>query len=152
MVPVAFQNSVALISDLEGNVINNIYNHSSEYILKEIHIAVLPLRNHSVILMFIKNGEKRYRNFLKQFGKLSTEEKLKVINYIIFSYSEDVFIHKGLDTEVLEHPELKKVAQLTTLTVATNPFEDTLEEAKIAFNFNNRSLMPNLLDRIYMVR
>ena len=150
--PLAFQNCVALISDLEGNVVNNIYNDSSDYYLSELHISVFPLKNHSVVLIFVKKGEKKYKNFLKQFRKLATLEKLQVINYIVFSYSEDVFIYKGLDKEIIEDQEFKKVIQQSTIAEATTPFADSLGEAKKTFDLNNRHLIPNLLDSVYKVR
>lgn len=152
VVPVAFQNSVVLISDLEDVVINDIYNQSRDYTLSELHISIFPLKSHSVVIMFIKNGEKRYRNFFKQFRKLTKEEKLKVINYIIFSYSEDVFVYKGVSKEVLEDKELKKVAQQTTMTVANTPYANSLKKAKEDFNLSNRNKIPNLLDEIHKVR
>ncbi|MCM3257305.1 hypothetical protein M3664_05830 [Paenibacillus lautus] len=152
VVPIAFQNCVSLIADFEGNTINDIYNSSQEYLLSEMHISVLPFKDHSVVLFFIKNEEKRYRTFLRQFKKLTIQEKLKVINYIIFSYSEDIFIYKGLDKEILENEELRKVAQQTNVAEATTPFANSLEEAKRVFDLLNRNSIPNLLDKSYKVR
>ncbi len=152
VVPMAFQNNLSLISDFEGGIINDIYNHSPDYKLKDIHICVFPLESHSVVLMFIRNGEKRYRLFLKQFKKLTMEEKLKAINYIIFSYSEDVYIYKGLDKSILEDQELKMVAKQTPVAIANSPFAEFLEEAMDTYDLDKRNAIPNLLDRANRVR
>lgn len=152
VVPLAFQNNISLIVDLEGGVINDIYNPSSEYVLKDIHVCVFPLENHSVVMMFHKNGENRYRTFLKQFKKLSAHEKLEVINYITFSYSEDVFLYRDLDETVLNHEGLKTAASQTTIAVADSPFSDPLASARKTFDLNKRSTIPNLFDVMYKVK
>lgn len=152
VVPISFQNSVSLVCDLEGGVINNIYHPSSDYILRDIHICVFPLKNTSVVLMFIKNGDSRYRAFLKQFKRLSTNEKLKVINYILFSYSEEVYIYRGLAESLLKDEGLKLAAKQTTTAIADIPFFDPLEQAIKTFDLNKRSAIPNLLDENYKIR
>ncbi|WP_379134372.1 hypothetical protein [Paenibacillus sp. sgz500958] len=152
VVPIAFQNNVSLVGDLEGGVINNIYHSSADYVLKDIHICVFPLKNTSVVLMFIKNGESRYRAFFKQFKRLSVNEKLKVINYILFSYSEDVFIYGGLADSLLKDERLKLVAKQTPIAIADSPFFDPLAQALKTFDLNKRSTIPNLLDENYKVR
>ncbi|MGX4583081.1 hypothetical protein [Paenibacillus chitinolyticus] len=151
VVPLAFQNNISLISDLEGGIINDIYNPSPDYILKDIHICVFPLASYSVIMMFNKNGENRYRTFFKQFKKMSDQERLKVVNYILFSYSEDVFLYRGIDDTLLGHEGLKAAAKQTSIVVADTPFFDPLTQAKATFDLNKRSTVPNLLDGMYKV-
>ncbi|CAJ1004152.1 MULTISPECIES: hypothetical protein [Brevibacillus] len=151
VVPLAFQSSIALVADFEGNVINNIYNASPDYKLSDLHLCVFPLKDKSIIICFTKNGDKRYRNFFKQFRKLSKDEKLKAINYIIFSYSEDVFLYKGLDYDILQNKALKNVAKKTTIAVADNPFANSLAKAIENFSFNEMQKIPNLLDEKYKI-
>ena len=151
VVPLAFQSSVALVADFEGNPINNIYNASPDYKLSDLHLCVFPLKDKSVIICFTKNGDKRYRNFFKQFRKLSKNEKLKAINYIIFSYSEDVFLYKGLDSDILQNEVLKNVAKKTTIAVADHPFANSLAKAIESFSFNEMHKIPNLLDEKYRI-
>jgi hypothetical protein len=152
VIPIAFQNNITLVGDLEGGVINNIYHHSADYVLKDIHICVFPLKNKSVVLLFIRNGESRYRAFFKQFNKLSVNEKLKVINYILFSYSEDVFIYGGLDESLMKDEGLKSAAKQTPIAIAHTPFFNPLNQALKTFDLNKRSTIPNLLDENYRVR
>ena len=152
VVPIAFQNNISLVGDLEGRVINDLYHPSADYVLKDIHICVFPLKNKSVVLMFIRNGESRYRAFFKQFKKLSANEKLNVINYILFSYSEDVFIYGGLDDDLMKDEGLKSVAKQTPIAIANSPFFDPLEQALETFDLNKRTTIPNLLDENFRVR
>lgn len=151
VVPLAFQNIVVLIVDLEGNLIHNIYNASPDYKLSDLHICVFPLENKSVIFCFTKYGDKRYRKFFKQFRKLSKDEKLKVINYIIFSYSEDVFLYKGLDSNILQNDALKRVAKKTIIAIADNPYANFLAKAIESFSFKEMSEIPNLLDENFKI-
>lgn len=151
VVPIAFQSNIALVADLEGNIINDIYNPSSDYVIKSVHICVFPLENHSVVMMFCKDGDKRYSKFFKQFRKLSTEEKLKVINLIIFMYSEDYYFYRGIDREILDNESLKDVAKTTPLSYSTNPAADSLAAAKVTYNLNKRDTIPNFLSETYQV-
>ncbi|MEC0249345.1 hypothetical protein P4H65_26550 [Paenibacillus chitinolyticus] len=151
VVPIAFQNDIALVSDIEGSTINNIYNHLSDYVIKSVHICVFPLANHSVVMMFCRYGENRYSKFFKQFKKLSSEEKLKVINYIIFSYSEDYYFYKGIDQEIFGNESLKDVVKTTSVSVGDNPFADSLTAAKETYDLNKRDTIPNFLSETYKV-
>lgn len=92
VVPYAAQSSMILISDFEGNVINNIYNFSPDYHQENIHVAVFPLEKKSIVLLFWEQGKNRYRKFCKQLKKLPIEDQLSAINYLIFAYTENVFL------------------------------------------------------------
>ncbi|SCX81696.1 hypothetical protein SAMN05720606_101115 [Paenibacillus polysaccharolyticus] len=151
VVPIAFQNNIALVSDLEGGTINDIYNPLSEYVIKNIQICVFPLKTHSIIMMFCRNGENRYSKFFKQFRKLSTEEKLKVINYIIFLYSEDYYFYKGINQEIIGNENLKDVAKTIPVSIADSPFADSLTAAKEYYDLNKRDSIPNFLSEAFKV-
>ena len=95
VVPIAFQASLAMVMDFEGKIINDIYNPSAKYVIQNIHISILPLKTETIIVMFIEDGDTRYRRFYKQFNKLPLEDKLAVLTYIIFLYSEDIYFSKS---------------------------------------------------------
>ncbi|HBV95694.1 MAG: hypothetical protein JL50_10405 [Peptococcaceae bacterium BICA1-7] len=152
IVPIAFQNNIALITDFEGKIINNVYDTTSNYQIKYIHICIFPLEKHSVIIMFIDNGEKRYSSFYKQFKKLSVDDKLKTINYILFSYSEDIFFHKGIDNVLLNNTKLREVAQQTSVALTSNPFTNPIKSAANAFDLNKRNTIPNFLDEANKIK
>lgn len=92
VVPIAFQGSISLMVDLDGIIVNNIYNKDINYKIQDLHICIFPLKESTVITMFIDFNNKRYRNFYKKFNKLSHDDKLALVNYLIFLYLEDVFI------------------------------------------------------------
>ncbi|QOW05767.1 hypothetical protein IC830_06850 [Vibrio parahaemolyticus] len=67
VVPIAFQHKIAIAVDLEGNVINNLYNHDPKYKMQHLHLAVFPLEDTSIVMMFIDKKDTRYRQFIRQF-------------------------------------------------------------------------------------
>ncbi|KIL26294.1 hypothetical protein B4133_2870 [Bacillus altitudinis] len=154
VVPIAFQSTVALLADFEGNIINNIYNYSPEYQIKSVHICVFPLESSSVIMMFVDSKEKRYRSFYKQFRKLPPEKKLAAINFIIFSYSEDVYIQKKINEKVLKDPFLVDVSRKSLELITPNPIIDVnpLLISKENVNFDKMHEIPNLLLKEFKVR
>lgn len=150
VVPIAFQGTIALIVDIDGNTVNDIYNKSPDYHIQDLHLSIFPLKDESVIMMFIDSEAKRYRRFYKSFMKLSLDEKLSLINYIVFLYSEDVFLSKAIPQEILDNEKLKEVMQQSQIAVGLeleiNEMQHRVEEE---FSLCKRKCIPNLLDERY---
>lgn len=152
VVPLVFQSNVCLVVDLEGNIINQVYNKSPKYVLKPIHICVFPMEKESVLMMFIDSKDKRYRKFIRQFNKLSDEEKLKVINYIIFSLAEDVYISKRIDNEVINNDKFKEVCAKALDIMSLEPIQDPYKLVKENYDFKQMYEIPNLLSQKYQLK
>jgi hypothetical protein len=144
-VPVAFQGGIVMISDFEDNIINDIYNMSPDSHIKEIHIAIFPLEKASVIICFIDSRDKCYKNFYKQLKRMPLEEQLSAINYIVFSYSENVYISKKIDIGILEDKNFITTCQKSSIAVADHPFGNPLNSAIKEFSLSKRNEIPNLL-------
>lgn len=151
VVPIAFQGAVALISDFEGNIINNIYNISPKYKIKYINICVFPLKNETAIFIFIKNGDNRYRKFYRQFNKLDKDDKLQALTYIIFSYSEEVYFSKQIQSDIFSNEKLKKISRNTSEILSTNPFVKPILVAMETYDLSGRKFVPNLLSTNYKI-
>lgn len=153
VVPIAFQSNITLLSDFEGNVINDIYNVLPNYCTKDVHICIFPLKDCSVIMMFIDSrDQKRYRAFYKQFGKLSNNDKLAAINYIIFCYSEDIFINKDIDKDIISNEKLIEASRKTVDEVSAIPITSPLKGASENFDLARRNEIPNLLLEKYKAK
>lgn len=152
VVPIAFQASLALAFDFDGNIINNLYNPSQEYEIKNINISVFPLECESVIIMFIENGDKRYRSFYKQFNKLPLEDKLLALTFIMFAYSEEIYYSKSIEEAVLSSQKLCEagVSGLDILSVVSNI--DSMKVIKEKYDLNNRKKIPNLLSEEFKLK
>lgn len=144
-VPIAFQGGVVMVCDFEDEVINDIYNMNPDYHTKEIHIAVFPLEQESIIMLFIDARDRRYRKFYKQLNKLPLAEQLSTINYIIFSYSENVYISKNIDKNVLTNEQFIATCQKSSIATAKHPFGNALNAAVAEFSLSKRNEIPNLL-------
>lgn len=109
VVPIAFQGSLTMPIDLEGNIINNIYNSNPKYKIKSIQIAILPMESTSEIILFTEKENLKYRKFCKQLNQFnSLEKQLSIINNLIFLYSEDYFISPNVPINLFN--ELKTLA------------------------------------------
>lgn len=51
-VPIATQSAIVLPYDMEGNILNEIYNFDESVRMQYMHIAVFPLEDESVVLAF----------------------------------------------------------------------------------------------------
>ncbi len=151
VVPIAFQGAIALISDFNGNIINNIYNMSPKYKVKNINICVFPLQNETAVFMFIENGDKRYRNFYRQFNKLDIDDRLLALTYIMLSYSEEVCFSKQINKEIFSNEQLQKISRNTSEILSPTPFVDPILVAKDAYDLSKRKLIPNLLLKKYKI-
>lgn len=162
VVPIAFQDSVTLVSGLEGELINDLHCLKDSYKTKEIYICVFPLKEKTIILMFIDSDSKRYRTFYKKFKKLDENEKLEVINYIMFLYSENIFISPKVKGILEKDEKLKEITEKTS-NILKNPLEILLEDnAEMQkeqrnylceeYRLDNREKITNLLEEKYKLR
>ena len=152
VVPIAFQSTIALIIDLDKQIVNDIYYQNIKYRIEDFHICIFPLQDTSIVMMFVDKNYKRYRNFYKKFRKLPLQERLSIINYIIFLYSEDMFLSKALPENIYNNDNLINIARQTTIAVSNTPFSNAIEAAKEAYDLNKHNTIPNLLSQKYKVR
>ena len=92
-----------------------------------------------------------YDGFIGQLHRLTIEEQLAAINYIIFSYSENVFISKKLKPTVLRDRSFLNVCQRSTIAVSMEPGLDPLKAAIREFDLSKRSEIPNLLSKQFAI-
>ena len=144
VVPIAYQGIVALSVGLNGQAINDVYNYNPKYCVSDLHICVFPLKDKTAIMLFIENGDKRYRKFYKEFNKLPFEEQLGIINYILFLYTEDYFVSKSIYDE-LQTDSIRECAALSLTAYKDSPFEDTAPLLREKFNLSNWKSIKNFL-------
>lgn len=149
--PIAFQGHMALVGDLKGNVINDIYNRSQNYVIENINICVFPLQQETVVIMFVSKDNKKYKNFISQFKKLTKDNKLQLISYMIFNYSEDFFISKMAAEKILNNKYLDIVTQnITNIYAFGEDMAQQLKKSKYQ-ELKNYVTFPNLLEKEYSI-
>jgi len=110
-VPIAVQSAVTLYCDMEGNIINDVYDMSENTRMQFLHLAVLPLKECSVVLAFYHKKDRRYKKLWHQFNAISEEERLKFLNYIIFAHTENFFMSKKVLSEIETNEKLTLLSQ-----------------------------------------
>ena len=153
VVPLAFQSSIALALDFDGNIINDPYSTSPEYKTENIHISILPLETESVIVMFIDDGNKRYRRFHKQFNKLDSDDKLAALTFIMLAYSEDIYFSKSVENTIRNTPALCAIAK-NGLDLISHGNPSNLQKIAAlneSYNLGRRRDIPNLLSEEYKI-
>ena len=143
--PIAFQDGLVLNYDLEGKIINDTYNKKANYKVQSLYLCVFPLKNETVILMITDIKDTRYNRFFKQFNKLDENEQLQIINYLIFAYSENVFMSDKIPKEIRNNPELLSVGQLGNMYMSVIGEKPTAL-VKEDFSYKNIDKIPNFLD------
>lgn len=149
VVPIAIQSPIALSVDLDGGIVNRIFNTDPNYSASDLHLCVFPMKNKTAIILFIDNGAKCYRHFYKHFRKLSDDEKLGIINYIIFLYTEDYFLSKAITPKV-DWNKFKNIAILTP-NIFSNVIDPKTKYSVLSeqFNLSKWKEIPNLLSEEY---
>ena len=150
VVPIAYQGAVTLYCDLKGEIINDVYNNSPDIKMKYLHISIFPLEKESIIIAFYDDCDTEYEGFEEQFNDLSEDEKLELIHFIIFKYSEDMFLSK----EVLSNERVMKRLKIVAAS-GTYLFEsamDGVENYKAKQGLVRRKKIPNLLCEEYKMQ
>ena len=147
VVPIAYQGSIAMVADLDDSLINDIYHKDPKYKIQELHLCVFPLKSESVVIMFNDRDHKKYRKFAKEFSKLDQYDKLSLINYLIFLYTEDYFVSKSVNDEIINSSELSELAGKTTIAFIPSHDINPLEKTVTEFSLKNRIDIPNFLLR-----
>ena len=110
-VPIAVQSAIALLKDMEGNEINNVFDKSDSVRMQFMHLAILPLKNESLILAFYHRRDKLYRKLRHQINSSSEQKILKFLNYIIFAYTENYYISKTIQSTIESDEKLSQLGR-----------------------------------------
>ena len=111
VVPIAVQTPITLYKDMYGNIVNDVFDMSSDIEMQDLHLCIFPLETESIILCFYHRKNKNYRQLRHQFNSTSEEKCIEFINYLIFAYSEHYFCAKTIKELIENSPALQKLSQ-----------------------------------------
>lgn len=103
-------------------------------------------------MMFVDNKDKRHRKFYRQFNKLSLEEQLLTLTFIMVAYTEDIFFSGKLPQDIKTDPYLVKTSQANSSVISMIPSFNPHEGAREEFSLSNRKNIPNLVSEEYKLR
>lgn len=147
--PIAFQGMVPLVTGVDGEVINDSFNHKCNYKIEYLHIAIFPLKEATAVTLFIDSKSTRYAQFEAHIGNMTQEQRLEIINRIIFLYTEDYFLSKQLDEDTIR--VLQEPAKLLQDSVTTDP-KRSIKNAVKDYDLRRDICLPNLLSKDYSVK
>ncbi|MBG2856447.1 hypothetical protein I4580_16950 [Proteus mirabilis] len=152
VVPIAFQHKITIAIDLEGIVVNNLYSQTGK--MQVLHLCVFPFENTSSIILFMDKTHKNHNAFIKQFNKLNESDKLSLLNYIIFLYSEDYYISPKIDNTIINDEILKLVCGDIGISFArlSDKNIDRINRLKKIYSLSKFRRIPNLLSEKYKLR
>lgn len=131
MTPLAFQGVLNLLVDFDGNIINNLYNLSLTYRIQNLHVIVFPNNGSTHVCLFIKDGDTRYRSFYKKYRKLSLNEKLYALNYMILLNSEDWVLNPAFNDKIDDETS-DLIRSTVTPEGETDDYNEYLKNMKLA--------------------
>lgn len=101
-ISVACQIHLSPERDLDGNLINDIYNFSPNYRIVTMCLCLFPLKEKSFVLLFGRDQDvPRLSGFIKQFDQLKESQKQSLLFSLALTLSEDVFYT----------PEMKRILE-----------------------------------------
>lgn len=146
--PIAFRGMVAMVTGVNGEIINNYFNHAKKYKMEYLHIAVFPLKEATAVVVLIDPESTRYEQFEKFLSGTTLDRRLEIINRIIMLYTEDYFLSKQLSEETIK--SLADVAK-TLPDIFTFNARISVKNAVKDYDLRRDICIPNLLSRDYAV-
>lgn len=135
-VPLAFQDSISVIEDMDGNGVNDTTDLSAQNRIQKLHVAILPLKDSTVVLAFYHKKDRKYRGLRHQMNSVLQNKKLEFINYLIFAYSENYFFSLEREKDFISNPKLSQLSQELFgrpnlgFQILENRFEDNYQKVR----------------------
>ena len=125
---IACQSIINLVSDLNGNLINDIYDLNPDHKMEELHICILPYNNKTKVLLFTDASNTKYDKLKKQLGNHNTDWQY-IINYMVLLYCEDWAISSDVKLEMKEINQIKEIVSISQNLLAEKGEDDRIKAA-----------------------
>ena len=129
-VPIAAQVAIPISQNVDYSKLQ-IINVSNKKRLEDILVCIFPLKEKSVIIVFSRIDNKLIKKYNKQFKKLSDENKLKEIFYLLIRYKASNFFYSPILKDILENENIRGICSiedtnmvLGDITIDIADFED----------------------------
>lgn len=145
--PLATQTGIALSTDIEGRIVNNLLDYSEDVYIQTMHLCFFPLDGKSVVIAFYHKDDRKYKHLRHQLNRMSNEDKLKYLNYILFQYAENYYFSQTISDIVKGNKQFQKLSRESN----GNPDFGIMSLKDIMVPYENVDIndIPNLLASNY---
>ena len=147
-VPVAAQVSIPISHNINYIKLQNV-SIKNPKLLQDLLVCIFPLKSKSVIVVFYEIGNNLIKQYAKQFKKLSEEEKLKEIFYLLIRYKSSNYFFSPLIKDILINEDIRRIFSIEDTAIKMDNW--MLEIS----NFENQSWkknMPSILTEEYSIQ
>ena len=147
-VPVAAQVSIPISHNINYIKLQNV-SIKNPKLLQDLLVCIFPLKSKSVIVVFYEIGNNLIKQYAKQFKKLSEEEKLKEIFYLLIRYKSSNYFFSPLIKDILINEDIRRIFSIEDTAIKMDNW--MLEIS----NFENQSWkknMPSILSEEYSIQ
>lgn len=109
-IPIAAQSAFVLPYDMERKLVNNVYNLDPNVRMQYVHLCLFPLKGQSVVFAFYHKRDYLYERLNNQINSSSEDDTLQFLNYLVFAYTENIFISKTIEPEIENNESLRKLS------------------------------------------
>lgn len=105
-------------------------------------------------MIFHSKKDTRYEKFFKDFNKYKLNEQLSIISYMMILYSEEYFLSKKINGELLKNKSITDAARQTAINeinIIDFPQNNSLSLAIDKYDLNKYKNIPNLLSKKYAI-
>ena len=153
-VPIAFQDPLTVYGDMNGDLIIDIYDHSTDEKIKQMHMCVFPLDDCSVIFTFYNREDKEYDRFAEQLRIMDQEKRLKFLGYFMFFISEDMMLAKKFPHRTYFYEQVRKMFLdgYDIWTETKEAFENEAWRNLTRFKYWKEDVFPAILTDKYAIK
>lgn len=92
---IAGQPLIAIRNDMQGKILNDVFNCDSSNEIVDTQFVVFPYNNKTLVLVYcLSEHYPKLRSFLDYLESLNGNKQLRLIQATIFSYSEEIYVNK----------------------------------------------------------
>lgn len=149
--PLAFQGSITLITGFDGEIINDVFNNDKKYDLQDMHVCIFPEKEFTYILVFYKKYFQRYSQFAKHYTKLDSDERLRLLLFILLKYSEDYFYSADIQN-IEDNPIVQDAITSTSILICDDEDgdKDKINKCIKEYDLNKYKKLPNILAKEFV--
>ena len=144
----ASQIVIALPRDMDGEIINDIYDHDENYRIQSLCWCVFPLREKTLIFILgLPESAERYKTFKEKYNKLNKPNRLKLLQTILFEGTEEIYLSENL-YNILKNKEDFLTMASKGVSLNKSKIENTLMLFKSEMNIcYYKTISENIFER-----